>query len=267
MSLGAPARGRVRIGRHGAVGRDEPLGRSSASGPFSRLDLVNRSGPSFQSGPLGRLSGGSRWGPVSRRRRWRRTVAARILSAVLAAVAVWLVVSALLPTPADPGLATVVLTRDLPIGATLTEPDLRVERRVEAERPSGAMSAAAAAVGQELAGPVLAGEILTSARFRGPDSLMALPVGTLAVSLPVGSSGLVSALHPGDRVAVLVAGTGASVATSALVLATDLPSSGMGGSGGASAHVVVALSAQEAQGAAVALGGPDAAGFVLGLRR
>jgi hypothetical protein len=122
-------------------------------------------------------------------------------------------------------------------------------------------------VGQVLAGPVLSGEIVTTARFRGSGALAALAAGALAVSLPVDDSGLVAALRPGDRVTVLVAGTGASVASSALVLATDRPADGMLGSGGTAAHVIVTVTPGEAQAVATAVGSASAGGFVLGLRR
>jgi len=206
--------------------------------------------------------------PLTRRGRWRRTVAARVLSAVLAGAALWLTVSALLPAPPDPGVPVLVVTRDLPLGATVGADDVRVDRRPDAYVPRGALTAGEAAVGRVLGAPMVSGEIVTATRFRGPGQLAALPAGSLAVSLPVGDPSIVSTLRPADLVSVLVTGSGETVATAAVVLATDLPSSGMlGGSGSTGAHVWLALTPAEARAVAVALGGSTPAGFLVAPHR
>ena len=77
--------------------------------------------------PWGRTRWGRpRWGPVSRRRRWRRSQAVQLVAVALVAVSGWVTVSALLPTPADPGVATVVAVHDVALGSTLTAADVRV---------------------------------------------------------------------------------------------------------------------------------------------
>ncbi|MDQ6896017.1 MAG: SAF domain-containing protein [Actinomycetota bacterium] len=206
--------------------------------------------------------------PLTRRGRWRRTVAARVLSAVLAGAALWLTASALLPAPPDPGVPVLVVTRDLPLGATVGADDVRVDRRPDAYVPRGALTAGEAAVGRVLGAPMVSGEIVTATRFRGPGQLAALPAGSLAVSLPAGDPSIVSTLRPADLVSVLVTGSGETVATSAVVLATDLPSSGMlGGSGSTGAHVWLALTPAEARAVAVALGGSTPAGFLVAPHR
>lgn len=206
--------------------------------------------------------------PASRRDRWRRTVAARVVSAVLAGAALWLTVSALLPAPPDPGVPVLVATRDLPLGATLVADDVRVDRRPEAYVPRGGLTTGEAANGRVLNAPLVAGEVLTPSRFRGPGQLAALPAGSLAVSLPVGDSSVVSTLRPADVVSVIVTGSGETVAASAPVLATDLPSPGMlGGSGSTGAHVWLALSPAEARAVAVALGGSTPAAFLVAPHR
>ena len=205
---------------------------------------------------------------TSRRGRWRRTVAARVVSAGLAGAALWFTVSALLPLPPDPGVAVLVATHDLPLGVTVSADDVRVDRRPDAYVPRGALTSGEAAVGRVLAAPVVAGEALTPARFRGPGQLAALPAGSLAVSLPVGDPSIVSTLRPADLVAVLVTGSGETVAASAPVLATDLPAGGMlSGSGSTGAHVWLALTPAEARAVAVALGSSTSAAFLIAPHR
>ena len=121
-------------------------------------------------------------------------------------------VSALLPGPADPGVATVVAVHDVALGSTLTAADLRVERRRADERPAGALDDVSAVVGQVVSGPVLAGEIVTSARFRGRTSWPGWRRGFVAVSLPVADGVLLGTLRPADTVSVLATGTGQPLA-------------------------------------------------------
>ena len=206
--------------------------------------------------------------PVSRRGRWRRTVAARLASAVLAGAAVWLAVSALVPAPPDPGVPVLVAARDLPLGGTIAADDVRVDHRPDAYVPRGAMTTGDLAVGRVLSAPVMAGEALTAVRFRGPGQLAALPVGSVAVSLPVSDLGVVTSLRPADLVSVLVTGSGETVAASAAVLATDVPAGGMlGGPGTTSPHVWLALTSTEARAVAVALGASTPAAFLLAPHR
>lgn len=191
-----------------------------------------------------------------------------MVSAVLAGAALWLVASALLPKAPDPGVPVLVATHDLALGQTVGGGDLRVERRPEAYVPSGALRAVEPAVDQVLGGPVLAGEVLTSARFRGSGSLAALAPGTLAVSVPVGDPGLLGTLRPADLVSVLVAGTGETVAAAAPVLSSEPPTaSALGGSAATNPRVLLALTPTEAKALAAALGSPTAAGFVVALHR
>lgn len=208
-----------------------------------------------------RLEARRRWGPVSRRGRWRQTRALRVVCAILLGMAVWWGGSAVLPKPADPGVPTVVAAHDLALGTELTAEDVRVEPRPSRQVPSGALTASAAAVGHVVSGPVLAGEVVTTARFRGPGQLTALPAGSVAVSVPLSDDALVSVLRPADVVSVLVAGSGQTVASAAAVLAVDTPTSGVLGSAGTGgAHLLLALGPDEARAVATALGPPGAAG-------
>lgn len=216
--------------------------------------------------PWGRTRWGRpRWGPVSRRRRWRQSQMVRLVAVALVAAAVWLVVRAVVPTPADVGVPTVVTAHDLPLGSTLTSADLRLERRAADQRPAGALDDVGAAVGQVVSGPVRDGEIVTTARFRGATQLAGLGPGFVAVSLPLPDLVLMASLRPADTVSVLAAGTGQPLVTAARVLATDRPGSGvLASTNGSEGRLVVAVTAEEARALAVGLG-PSAApgGFLV----
>ncbi|MDQ2783116.1 MAG: SAF domain-containing protein [Actinomycetota bacterium] len=218
--------------------------------------------------------------PVSRHRLWRRALLMRLVSATLAGLAVWFVVAPLLPRSAEVGVEIVVTTRDLPIGATLAPGDVTVELRPPGHVPTGAVHRSSDAVGRVTSGPVLGGELVTTARFRGPARLGALPAGLLAVSVPVVDTGLMRDLRPSDVVTLFAPGSGETVAELATVLSVTGDGTGTDGTDGAgllggsstnAPRLVVALSAQEARSVAIALGPAGAgagttSGFVLGLR-
>lgn len=232
----------------------------------------DRRGPSGQARPRTQVRWWwpRRWSfrPTSRRGRWQRTVATRLASATLTGAALWLTVSALLPAPPEPGVPVLVARHDLALGAIVSVDDVRVDRRPDAYVPRGALTSVEAVIGRVLAGAVSEAEPFTPARLRGPGQLANLPAGSMAVSLPVADPSVVSSLRPADLVAVLVAGSGETVAASAPVLATDLPSTGMlGGPGSTSSHVWLALTAAEARAVAVALGGGSPAPFLVAPHR
>jgi Flp pilus assembly protein CpaB len=238
-------------------------------------DVATEAGPSpdavadQRDPPWGRTRWGRpRWGPVSRRRRWRQSQVLRLVAVALVAFATWLVVRAILPVPADPGVPTVVMAHDLSLGSTLTAADLGVERHAADERPAGALDDVGAAIGQVVSGPVRAGEIVTTARFRGASQLAGLGPGFVAVSLPLSDPVLLASVRPADTVSVLAAGTGQALVTAARVLAADRPNSGvLASAGGTQGHLVVAVTADEARALAVGLG-PSAApgGFLVAVR-
>jgi hypothetical protein len=119
-----------------------------------------------------------------------------------------------------------------------------------------------------VSGPVLAGEIITSARFRGATQLAGLAPGFVAVSLPVSDGVLLGTLRPADIVSVLAAGTGQPLASAARVLTTELDASGVltAGAGG-QGHLVVAVTPDEARALAVAMGAAGApGGFLMAVR-
>lgn len=199
--------------------------------------------------------------PVSRRARHRALVARRALAGGLAGLAVLVGLRVAYPAPVDTGVPVVVLASDLPAGARPSEADLHLVLRPADTVPPAAVRDLADAAGQVLAGPVTAGEILTTARLRGARLLTGQPAGRVAVSVGLADPGMVTFLRPGDEVSVLTRGAGAVVAR-ATVLSVQEPERvggvGLGGAG----HVVVALTATEAQAVAAATGGADG-GFVL----
>jgi Flp pilus assembly protein CpaB len=192
----------------------------------------------------------------------------RLLSAVLLGAAVWLVVARLLPPPPETGVPVVVVAHDVPAGASMSADDVRVERRPQSWLPPAALRDAAAVVGEVTAGPILAGEFLTPARFRGPSQLIGMPAGSLAVSVPVTDAAVLGSVRPGDLVSVLVAGSGETVAQRAVVLAAEQPGSGLLSSSSGAGHVVVALTPAEARSVAAATNpAAGAAAFLLAVRQ
>ena len=242
---------------------------SAAASAAASVPAAGATGGDQRDPPWGRTRWGRpRWGPVSRRRRWRRSQAVQLVAVALVAVAGWVTVSALLPAPVDPGVATVVAVHDVALGSTLTAADVRVERRRADERPAGALNDVSAGIGQVVSGPVLAGEIVTSARFRGATQLAGLAPGFVAVSLPVADVVLLGTLRPADIVSVLAAGTGQPLAAAARVLTTELAGSGVLTAGaGQQGHLVVAVTPDEARALAVAMGAAGApGGFLVAVR-
>jgi Flp pilus assembly protein CpaB len=137
---------------------------------------------------------------------------ALMLLAAAGAVSTWVV--------AAPTRDVVVATRDLPAGARLERRDLAVALvRVDDSLYRAAVPAAAlpALVGQTLAEPAHAHQLLVPAQVAGPD---ALAPDQVAYTLPVRPEGaLGSQVQPGAFVAVLAttkAASGAALATVAL---------------------------------------------------
>jgi pilus assembly protein CpaB len=135
----------------------------------------------------------------------------------LAAFTVLALAAATLALHAQQTVAVVVATRDLTAGSRVAPGDVE-ERNVHSDGvPSGALSAAGAAVGAYVAWPLASGEpvlarMLRSARS-GAAAAGGLPVpdGDRAVALPVQPAGAVGGLlSPGDRVDVFVTPGGAA---------------------------------------------------------
>lgn len=187
----------------------------------------------------------------------RRTRVLRRLIAVTLLIAAGAMAS-MAPTSAAEGTAVLVVARDLPAGAELTDADIAVVS--VRSPPDGPLPAGRPrdAVGALLSGPMRRGEILTDARIvgdRGPDP----GPGRAAIPVPL-TDAAAALLVPGVHV-VLVGvpdadgwsradGVGDvpavhTLAADAVVLSVAEPSSGIGGASGGRI-VVVGVPAREA---------------------
>lgn len=156
--------------------------------------------------------------------RYRRTGAA-----LLAGLAVLLTIGTLAPDQAA-GRPMVVAARDLAAGDVLTSGDLRVVRVPSTIAPASALRTSDGLLGRRLAGPVGAGEPVTTLRLAGRGLLWHAPPGSALAVVRVADPVQVDLLSPGDRVDVYAAarGGGARIVLShALVLA--LPPTDTGG--------------------------------------
>lgn len=204
----------------------------------------------------------------SRRSRFLRARARRVLAALLVGIAAWTAVSAALPTPVLDGIPVLVATRDLPAGAQVATEDLRVVRVPPDAVPDRAVTDPATAAGAVLAGALGTGEVLTTTRLHGPGLLVGAPEGSVAVSVPVADPTILGSLRPGDRVRLLAVGTGAVVGE-ATVLVANSPTDDGGGlviTSARAGSLIAALDPQAAASMAAAQGPAGASGgFVVAL--
>jgi len=183
----------------------------------------------------------------------------RVLRRALAvALIVTAGVMALRPPDTEPGTPVLVLTRDLPVGATIAGGDVQVLRQRLV--PDGAMDDSATVIGRTLAGRARRGEVLTDVRLADPAGPDPGP-GRVAVPVQPADPAIVELLGPGMHVAVIaVTGDGASklLAGDAVVLSIADGS----GSGHPDRPVVLAVPADSADRiAATALAGTIALRF------
>lgn len=148
---------------------------------------------------------------------WARTVAIRkIIAVALLGLALFL---ALRPNRAAEA-HMLVAAHDLSPGTTLSTSDLKLVRAPPSLVPRGALTDAAAAAGQVLAGVASSGEPITSARLLGPENTR-LTTGspdTAAVPVRLADEGVAELLVPGARVDIVapdqtVLASGATVVT------------------------------------------------------
>jgi Flp pilus assembly protein CpaB len=95
-----------------------------------------------------------------------------------------------------------VAARTMPAGTTLAARDLQVTRWPPGLIPERSVASPSAIIGRRLAGPVTAGEPLTSARLVGAGLSTALSAGLVASSVPVASD-VAGFVRAGDRVDLL----------------------------------------------------------------
>jgi pilus assembly protein CpaB len=97
----------------------------------------------------------------------------------------------------------VVAARELTAGTVLGADDIRVASWPATLRPVTAVANPTAAIGRTVAGPVGSGEMITTTRLVGNDLAAGLPVGLIAVAVPLVDSGTAALIHAGDRVDLL----------------------------------------------------------------
>src|SRR4051812_9338633 len=130
--------------------------------------------------------------------RRRVLVHRRLLGSLCAAVAVWLVVSAV-AAPPPPTVPVWTASHDLPSGAVLARDDLARSRYLPGSVPADATRSLDAVLGRTLATPLGAGEPLTTAHLAGSGPLRGYP-GRAAVAVRIPDADVVGLLTPGQRV-------------------------------------------------------------------
>ncbi|WP_446666975.1 SAF domain-containing protein [Flexivirga sp. B27] len=216
------------------------------------------------------------WQGDSREARWRRSRGRRVLTGLLAAVAVLAVAGAV--RPADPPThAVTVAAHDMAAGARLSPSDLRQVRWAAEDRVPGALAAAAAS-GKILTTPIVAGEPITSARVRGARSWPSVPKKAVVIGVTSSDRALVRVLQPGDRVDLIDTGKARTIASSVRVVSVQhpteqsdtgtpsLPSASASSSNGPGVLVAVPPAEAAAVGAAAATRGGLDGGIQLALR-
>jgi pilus assembly protein CpaB len=127
----------------------------------------------------------------------------RGLAFVCGALGVILAVAAIRQPP--PQWSALVAARDLPAGHVVTDSDLaRVFLTVSA-RPRSALTDTSDVVGQRLAGPIDAGEVIVDRRLIGDGLLSGSPPNHVALTVKVDDIAEVAFIRPGDVVDVLAA--------------------------------------------------------------
>lgn len=131
-----------------------------------------------------------------------RTAAARRLAAAF--LVVLAAVSALWPDPGNTYVHVAVAAADISPGHVLTAGDVRLEKRLAATLPDGALGSLESLLGSTLAGAARRGEMLTDARVLGP-RLAGLSAGPNArfVPLRLSDPAVLDVIRPGDVVDVL----------------------------------------------------------------
>lgn len=153
---------------------------------------------------------------LSRTVTWHR----RLVAGGLAAGAVALTIHALEPSP-EPGVPVVTAANDLPGSTLLQEDDLAVTHVPDDAVPDGAVSSLSDLAGQQISGPVRAGEILTDVRLVGRSLLDGWGPDLAAVPVRIADPAAVRLARPGDVIDIIAADV--SGAGGAHVLAAGVP--------------------------------------------
>jgi pilus assembly protein CpaB len=128
----------------------------------------------------------------------------RLLGALLAALAVLALVETLAPA-APASRLVVVAAHDLVAGSTLASGDLALVGMPPQLVPAGAAASREDVIGEVVAGPMRAGEVVTDLRLLGPSLVAGYPRGTVAAPIRVRDAAVAGLLNVGDRIDVYAA--------------------------------------------------------------
>ena len=181
--------------------------------------------------------------------RRRILVHRRLLGALFAALAVWLVIeSSTAPPPATQPVWTAA--DDLASGTVLKRADLARTGFAPGSVPAAAVQSLDTVVGRTLATPLSSGEPITPAHLTGSERLAGYP-GRSAVAIRIPDADVVALLTPGQRVALVASdpqggGPPDRVADDAAVLAVPEADTGTAAGTLSGRLVVVAVPRDEA---------------------
>jgi Flp pilus assembly protein CpaB len=133
-------------------------------------------------------------------RQWPR----RLLALGCLALALLSFLSSRSAKPAAVSTPIAVAARPLGAGHLLVAADIRVTPWPSGLSPPGSFVNAAAVLGRRVAGPVGAGEAITSYRLVGAGLAAGLPAGTVAATVTLADSGALALVHLGDYVDLLL---------------------------------------------------------------
>lgn len=176
-----------------------------------------------------------------------------LIAALLSAGALILAVAA--PSaPTESGRQTetevLVAIRDLAAGLTIAGSDVGRAQRTTSQLPDGALTSESDAVGRVVSSSVRRGEVITDRRVLGPGLSAGLGSGMVASPVRLVDLEVTALLRPGDRVDILAASDGASIAAviaaHVLVLAVPSASSEAGSMAQPLGLVVVAVDQETA---------------------
>ncbi len=137
-----------------------------------------------------------------------------------------------------------VAKRDIAAGQTIAEGDVETRMWVAALLPADAVTAKADAVGQQAGSSILAGEVVSKARFGFESSSIEVPDGMVALSVPARPVQAVGgALSPGMSVDVYA--VGASSTTKIAAAAKVLETCAEAGASASAAWVTLALAPEK----------------------
>lgn len=133
-----------------------------------------------------------------------------------------------------------VAKRDIAAGQTITDGDIETKMWIAALLPADAITSKSDAVGQQVGSSILAGEVVSGARFGFDSASIEVPDGMMALSVPARAVQAVGgALDPGMNVDVYAVGASSTVRIAAATVLETCASEGSSSS--SSTWVTLAL--------------------------